>query len=303
MTLSRSLPNIATNTGAIASHASSSAALESAHLIYEMTEHQVSALHAQHDREAKSFQTYERNSAKRIEALSTANSVDISGWREQRGKLLNERDEARKKDDRVGYFKVDALLAANNHYGLTKAGADPAEIERSKQEAEEARQRYLTEVEIQARKEAKAAGMAPDAAKEHIARARTAASNDLEEQKRKLAEEVGVPPELIEHSNALNGELRAAAKESRKERTSAVETRKQTVRSNPGKQQTKADLASFNVPPAASNDPLADAQGAALKIARSAPTMPPEADPEKSNSVTVPNGGARQVSQSTIGTP
>ncbi len=285
--LSRNLPAITGSAINATTHATSVAALESAHLIYEMTDHQVSTLHAQHDRETGLFQSYERRSSVRIEALARNNGLDVSGWRMARDRLIKERNEAKANGDRLGYFKSDALVAANNHFGLVKSGATSEEAERARKEAEDARMRYLKEVELQARQEARSAGMSPEQATQYIAKSRTRAEQELGEEEDKLAAEIGIQANQLSNATVASVGLIHLEKENSNQRhaSPSIDTARQTIKGP----HLQSDLSSFSTAPSASADPLANAQEQALTVARQAPAMLPDSDPDKSQDGTSPS--------------
>ncbi len=212
MALSRTMPNMVANNARVSALAHTEAAYQSAIIVFEMTEDQVSYYHAQHDRQAIAFASYEQRSSGHIEQLAAANGVDIAAYRDNRQQLLKEKEEAKAKGDRLGTFRADVLLSVNNTHGLVKSGAADQEIERSQQESAKARERYLREVEFQARKSAISAGMSEQQTIEHIANARISASNDLAEEERKLAQSNGVDPQRST-SGLPSSELVERAKE------------------------------------------------------------------------------------------
>ena len=196
--LSHSVPTLVSKTQISTSHAVTEATLQQGHLVFEMTDHAVATIHAQHDQQATQFASSEQRSARRVEQLASANGIDITAWHINRERLQRQKQDSKTKGDRVAYFRADALLAANVEQGLIITGAPAAEQAEARAQAEAARQRYLNEVELQARKEAKAAGWSPDHAAQHIANSREHATADLAVQERELARQNGLGVSQIE---------------------------------------------------------------------------------------------------------
>jgi len=92
---------------------------------------------------------------------------------------------------------------------LVMSGATNQEIERSQEEAANARARYLQEVEMQARKSAKAAGMTAQQSIEYIANSRSSASDELSKEERKLAQSNDVNPQQTERAKENNAAISA----------------------------------------------------------------------------------------------
>jgi len=189
------VPAIASNVSSALSQIGASAEYQTAHHFAEMNHAKIEALHVQHDQQAGAFARYERQSASRIEQLASINGTDLTGWRTSRDELLDERDEARKSGDRLRYFQADALLAANNLYGLEKADASQSEIDEAREQATDAERRYLDEVRLKAVKEARAQGMNEQETVAHIAQSGSEARNEFQSDKAKLRTAAGLSSE------------------------------------------------------------------------------------------------------------
>jgi rRNA maturation endonuclease Nob1 len=143
------------------------------------------------------FNTYETQSALRIDQLAAANGADISGYRMNRARIQADIEQAKQNGDRVGQFKAEALLAGNNVFGLVKAGGDQDEIDEANQKAAELRVAYLKEVGIEAKNAGIAQGLTGDALKTHVDQAPQTAARELDDLNAQNAERAGLSTEQI----------------------------------------------------------------------------------------------------------
>ncbi len=190
-TLPRAVSSIRQNTSRITADASYQQGLH----ITEMSMEQVHALQLAHDEQSSAFKAYEVQSALRIDQLAAANNADIADYRMNRARIQADIEQARQNGDRIGQFKGEALLAANNVFGLVKAGAEKDEVDQAKQKAAEMRAAYLKEVGIEAMNAGKAQGLTGDALTAHVDQATQSAAQELDEENRRNAERAGLTPE------------------------------------------------------------------------------------------------------------
>lgn len=177
--------------------------------VVEMKSEEISGLMQKHDRDAGQFRNYEHQSASRIEKLAASRGIDISGFKDNRYRLLAERMKAEAAGDRAGVFRADALLGYNNVQGLEKAGASREAIEEAKRKADEAKERYLKERELQALDEGRKSGMSGDALKAHVESARSRAADELEHDRQTLRRTNGLSSTEIEDASRVSGHRRA----------------------------------------------------------------------------------------------
>ncbi len=174
--------------------------------VVEMHAEEISAVMARNDKAAAGFRQYEQRSSRRIDQLAADKGIDVSGVRESRYRLLAERMAAEAGGDRAGVFKSEALLAYNNVLGLELVGATPEEQEKGKREAQEARERYLKERELQALNEGRKSGMTGDALRSHVDAARSRAAVEMDEVEQKLRKKAGLPDKHVEEIMKIGGD-------------------------------------------------------------------------------------------------
>lgn len=172
------------------------ATAQSAHILMEMTAHEVHAFQVRLNQQSLAFRQYEQRSSQRIEQLAQQKGIDITTLRTNRVSLLEKRSGAQSEGDRVGVFKWDALLALNNYQGFVKVGAPEQDIDRARNEAEEARQRYLIEAQIQAMQEGRKLGLSGQPLNTYIIRETHKADAILAKEGEHLAKINGVQSEL-----------------------------------------------------------------------------------------------------------
>lgn len=176
--------------------------------VVEMKSEAVTAVMVRHDRDASDFRRYEQRSASRIEQLGAEKGIDVASIKENRHRLLAERMAAEARGDRVGVFKADALLGFNNVMGLEKVGASREIIEEADRKANEARERYLKEREIQALSEGRRHGLVDGALREHVDAARVRAADELEKEREELRKSNGLADVSISNFMKASGERR-----------------------------------------------------------------------------------------------
>lgn len=205
-----SLPRTLNQIQLSASVASQQASAEVTMHVAEMSSEAIYQLQRSHDERSVAFQHYELRSHSRIEQLASASGLDITGYQENRDRLLAQREDAHKRGDRVGVFRSDALLAGNNLWGLVKTGASNDEIEEAKRQAREARERFLKEKEIEALQAGRAIGLSGEVLKNHVDLARSKAASELDQENRKNAQRAGLSPEqMVQASLAVNAKSAA----------------------------------------------------------------------------------------------
>lgn len=161
-------------------------------LVAEMTHSARETIHAAHDRAAKAFAEYANQTGERIEALAAANGVDIAVWQRLDETYQQQRAKAEADGDRPGMFRADALRASSLVQGLVKVGAEPDAIEEAREKEEEARQRFLREHAIEARRLGHAQGLRGEALDAHVARSVSDADAGLRRQQERNARELGL---------------------------------------------------------------------------------------------------------------
>ncbi|MCI5095120.1 MAG: hypothetical protein MRY77_02270 [Rhodobacteraceae bacterium] len=208
--LPRAVSSIRQNTSRIVADASY---LQGVH-VTEMSMEQIHTLQRHHDELSAAFNTYETQSALRIDQLAAANGADISAYRMNRARIQADIEKAKQNGDRVGQFKGEALLAGNNVFGLVKAGADQDEIDQAKQKAAEMRAAYLKEAGVEAMNAGKAQGLTGDALTAYVDQATQTAARELDGENRRNAERAGLTPDqMVAAGVAVNAAATARLEE------------------------------------------------------------------------------------------
>lgn len=304
MHLRTSLPRAVSASKQSADQTMSQGAFQLTHHLVEMNEDAIHAMQFTHDQQSAAFHTYENRSFSRIEQLAQQNGVDISGIRDVRARLQAEREEAKRNNDRVGLFRSDALLAANNVNGLVKTNAPEEEIEEAKRKAAEARERFLKEKEIEALNAGKAEGLTGDALKARGDQARTSGAKELDNENRKNTAQAGLTPEQeMKASTELStrrtderGNRNSRTNENSRDDTFTVKTvQSEDVTLRNREATNMADLkvggvfddGGFQL---SETSPALDAaKKQAVQVAKQIPDTKPESDPEKHDNVEKPN--------------
>lgn len=244
-TLPRAVSSVRQSSQALAQKAS----FEIGQHVVEMTMEKVHMLQAKHDQQSANFTNYEARSASRIDQLAQSGGIDVSGYQDNRLCLKADIEEAKRNGDRVAQFNAQAQLAANNTYGLIKAGASDAEIEASKAKEAEQRAILLKEKEIEARRAGELKGLSGDALRNHVDQQSKQAATELDQENFRNAQNADLSPAQMAQAGLSNSAEFAQLKENENERTSSGSIK--TAESKDERSSNKEDR--FNVLLAASD--------------------------------------------------